>query len=191
MSHVIGNPVLIGNPVGHVITFDEILLEATHDTSVPSQTIMQEPAPSTKIRHGPTPSFQRVHGRTAKTSKLLRPAERLTWNCYRCDHCGFTHKNTSDVTRHIQRQADHDPLTVSASWVGDANVKLARGFISGEPLWSGCNALQDSVKNAKFSRGRPKTRFTKTAGRETLSLINHEYGSSLCPRNSVKKFARK
>ncbi|RPB18910.1 hypothetical protein L211DRAFT_853674 [Terfezia boudieri ATCC MYA-4762] len=137
------------------IALDKIL-EAPDDTSVPSEIIVQEPAPSTENGPGPTSTSQRVHGRAAKTSEFLLPEEKLTWNCYRCDYCGYTSDKVGYITRHIQRLRDHDPLTVSVSWVGDSNVKLARGFINGEPLNTRLQRLARESEDRKALKRKAK-----------------------------------
>ncbi|KAF8446863.1 hypothetical protein BGX38DRAFT_1143093 [Terfezia claveryi] len=90
-------------------------IEAQSDTTV----LLQEPASSTQV---------------LPSSSCRYPHVRPIWNCYHCDACGFTNTVCGEVSRHIRNRPDHDPQSVSVSWVGDHNVKLVRGFISGEVI---------------------------------------------------------
>ncbi|KAF8426084.1 hypothetical protein EV426DRAFT_662614 [Tirmania nivea] len=121
------------------------------DTPALANTVMQEPAPSTHITEArpvatPTTPTKRIHGCTGKAQRFLKPEERPTWNCYRCNQCGFTDKRPGVVTNHIKYRADHDAWTVGASWVGDDNIKLARGFIAGEPIMVRLKRLEDNCE---------------------------------------------
>ncbi|KAF8433078.1 hypothetical protein BGX38DRAFT_1290701 [Terfezia claveryi] len=109
--------------IGVPSTLDTIGVPSTLDTiGVPSNieaqsdttAFLQEPAPSTQVLPG------------------AWDPRRPTWNCYRCDACGYTSEVCGDVTRHIRMRTDHDPWHVSVSWVGDQNARLAPGFINGE-----------------------------------------------------------
>ncbi|KAF8419539.1 hypothetical protein EV426DRAFT_709746 [Tirmania nivea] len=107
-------------------TLDTIEAQSTLDTieaQSDTTSLLQEPAPPIQALPGPV-----------YRSPYVDPAcqKRPTWNCYRCDECGYTSTRCGQVSLHIRNRPDHDPQRVSASWVGDHNVKLARGFISGE-----------------------------------------------------------
>ncbi|KAF8427238.1 hypothetical protein BGX38DRAFT_1263780 [Terfezia claveryi] len=116
-------------------------IEAQSDTAA----LLQEPAPSTQVL--PRPIYRERYG----------APKRPTWNCYHCDACGFTGTLCEDVTRHIrkaQRRPDHHPQSVSVTWVGDDNVTLARGFISGEILSTRFQRLarKDQERKALLAR---------------------------------------
>jgi len=96
-----------------------------------------------------TPTSECAQFSTGKTPQCIQPHERPTWNCFRCDQCGLTNKLPGPLTNHIKGRNDHDPWTVGASWVGDANVKAARGFISGEPIMVRLQRLERQCEQRK------------------------------------------
>ncbi|KAF8449570.1 hypothetical protein BGX38DRAFT_1260016 [Terfezia claveryi] len=113
--------------------------EAQSDTAA----LLQEPAPSTQVL--PRPIYRKRYG----------DPKRPTWNCYHCDACGFTATMCADVTKHIrkvQRRPDHHPQSITVTWVGDDNVTLARGFISGEILSTRFRRLARQEQERKASR---------------------------------------
>ena len=132
---------------------DPTLLVTPGDTPAPADHIMQEQVSPTHTTVAPPiaePKPKRVHGCTGKTPKFLKPEERPQWNCYRCDQCGFTDKKPGIVTNHIKYRDHHDAWTVGASWVGDDSVKLARGFISGEPIMVRLQRLERECEERKL-----------------------------------------
>ncbi|KAF8427240.1 hypothetical protein BGX38DRAFT_1147081 [Terfezia claveryi] len=120
-------------------------IEAQSDTTA----LLQEPAPSTQVL--PRPIYRSPYYANRACPK------RPTWNCYHCDACGFTGTECGDVTQHIrrlERWPNHDPQTVRVSWVGDDNVKLARGFISGEIFLTRLQRLARQEQERKAYRAQ-------------------------------------
>ncbi|KAF8430577.1 hypothetical protein BGX38DRAFT_1297150 [Terfezia claveryi] len=109
-------------------TLDTTEVPSTLDaTEVPSN--IEAQSGTTALLQQPAPSIRNLF---PGITPYADP-RRATWNVYRCDQCKYASKFCGDVTRHIrQRRPDHDPYSVSVTWVGDDDVKIARGFISGE-----------------------------------------------------------
>ncbi|KAF8432295.1 hypothetical protein BGX38DRAFT_1334072 [Terfezia claveryi] len=133
-------------------------IEAQSDTTA----LLQEPAPSIQVLPGPIYRSPYVDPGCPKIP---------TWNCYRCDACGYTSTKCSAVSTHIRNLAGHDPQSVSVSWVGDNNVKLAPGFISGEILKT---RLERAARKPRERKG-PRTQ------EELLNPPGFPDGSSWSP----------
>ncbi|KAF8430733.1 hypothetical protein BGX38DRAFT_1277772 [Terfezia claveryi] len=130
------------------MTIDQSNLESPSNTiEALSDATLQEPASSAQALPGPV-----------YKSPFVDPACKKppTWNCYRCDACGYTNIVCSQLSSHIQKRPGHDPQTVSVSWVGDENVKLAPGFISRETIMARLQWVAGQYRGRKDRKGKAK-----------------------------------